>query len=214
MAIEKWIGIAEAVEDLINSRMATLVDDHTLESYAYAYDILVGALADGSLPSKPLNIDEYSLEFSSDVEVQSIPLGNDGTIPLVFWHHFKSVRASVPGLPVDKVNEEYVELLPFTSFRQTRLKDNGVLTGEAGEVMVLRAQIPGSLPKRRGERGPSKYAEKDRQIAQEAARLIMAGEPQSNVVKRLALQMDGASENAKESRLRGLLKGHPEMKKK
>lgn len=211
MAIAKWIPLAAAVEALIESRMAELVDDHTIESYAYAYRVILGALADGTLPSVPEATEAYHLDFVSEAEEVSFPLEEDGTIPTMFWFHLKSVYDAKPGLLVEE--EDYAELSPFTSFRESRLKDDGILTGEAGKVLVERAKLPGDLPKRRGERG-AQYAEMDRPIVNEAVRLIVAGEPRPAVISRLASRMEGASDHARKARLRTLLKSHPEMQNK
>jgi hypothetical protein len=79
------------------------------------------------------------------------------------------------------------------------------MIGEAGLVLIERAKFPG-LPRRRGERGPSKASEHNLSIAREAVCLIAAGETQRAAVAKLFMQVKANSEPAQKAELRRLIK--------
>ncbi len=208
MVLSKWIPISEAVQTVVEIGQSAYVNEYTIETYIHANRLILSALADYSsgLFAKPKDPELFQLRFRSDEEERSIPLQDDGTIPNLFWLHLKEVWDQTPQLlAIDSPDRAHFG--DPTYFRASGLRDNGVLEGKAGIVLVERAKLPGNLPRRRGERGPSKDREHNKAIAEEAARLVNAGEPQRAVVARLYTRMEGNSDNAKKAALRELLKG-------
>ncbi len=207
MVLSKWIPISEAVQTVVGIGQSAYVNEYPTETYIHANRLILSALADCSsgLCAKPKDPELFHLEFRSDEEERLIPLQDDGTIPNLFWFYLKEVWNQTPQL-LAIGSRDLAHFGDPTYFRASGLRDNGVLHGEAGIVLVERAKLPGNLPRRRGERGPSKASEHNLAIAREAVCLIAAGETQRAVVAKLFVQMKANSEPAQKAELRRLIK--------
>lgn len=205
MTIPKWINTTDALFEVADERLGEFVDDHTIETFKMANVLLLQALVDGMLPSRPLNPSEYSCEFESDRQQVSFPLNEDGTIPHTFWYHFKDAW-DPRALPRPILHQDRAQFGESVEFVLNGLIDNGRMIGTAGTVLVERAKLPGRHRRKRGERG-APYAEKDAEIVAQAIEAIRAGESFAAVLKRFAPMMPGnGTPDSRESRLRKKLR--------
>lgn len=205
MTIPKWINTTDALFEVADERLGEFVDDHTIETFKMANVLLLQALVDGMLPSRPLNPSEYSCEFESDRQQVSFPLNEDGTIPHTFWNYFKEAwEQQASTLPTLQRNR--AQFGECVEFECTGLIDNGRMIGTAGTVLVERAKLPGRHRRKRGERG-APYAEKDAEIVAQAIEAIRAGESIAAAIKHFApmIPSNGTPES-RERRLRKKLK--------
>lgn len=205
MTIPKWANTTDALFEIADERLGEFVDDHTLETFKMANTLLLQALVDGTLPSRPLNSSEYSCEFESERQQVKYPLNEDGTIPHTFWHYFKDAwdRQASTLRTLQRDRAQFGECVEFEC---TGLVDNGRMIGTAGTVLVERKCLPGRHRRKRGERG-APYAEKDAEIVTQAIEAIDAGESIAAVIKRFAPMMPGnGTPDSRESRLRKKLR--------
>ena len=181
----------------------TRLEEDVLLSHGYAYKQAVRAMIDSTLPAKPEHNDNYILEFRSDCETKKFPLNPDGTIPGLFWIFFEEAFENWQSQITETT--DYAELGSDTRFQRGGLKDNGVMIGEAGLVLVERAKFPG-LPRRRGEKGAT-YEKDDAPIVEMAIEALLKGKSMAEVKAIYAPMMTGLAElPSKKARLASRIK--------
>ncbi|WP_126174356.1 hypothetical protein [Altericroceibacterium xinjiangense] len=162
MASTKWIPLEEAGELLLARRLEAFSGSFVL-SYSFVWDLIAERLTSGELPSRPTRGADFKLVLSSAKGEEHIPLNADGLIPVAFWFHY--LEAARTHGPIITLNDpSFAESVGSTfRFRQCHgIRDEGVLEGEACDVLVLRAAMPGDLPNPRGRmRGRQQYDDTD-----------------------------------------------------
>lgn len=204
-----WIPIVDAV-DLLAVRFYDQVASNWVRAYHSAWGAITDSLVDGELPSRPHSTAafEWTLIDATGVAVRSLHLENDA-IPQTFWFHYREAsQAHSHGLiTLNDGPGAHSAGSNFWFEQRQGIADGQAMRGRVGQVHVHEPSLPKGT-KTKGKRGrPRRRQYSDREIEERAVAVIDSGTmTASEAVKRFAPDMEGATLNAKETRLRSRLK--------